>query len=265
MPRSGGIRLLVCVGDLHCGSRQGLLPPGVQDAEGAVFRLNEFQEWAWGRYTDFIKWKDDIVAGDPHDLVVNGDLPEGPKSADVVSHQPNEQRQIAIECIKPLAKDAASLHIVKGTRYHVGVDEEQAIAHELGTTACWRLPLCYHQSHGRITHHIGVTGIMRMESGAPGRELVEEQARAGVVNRPMIRWIVRSHRHIFGYYGNAYGLAVALPAWQAHTEYVHKVMPSVEECVVGGCILDWRGLEPDSVPRLHSKVWPQPPMKVLYR
>lgn len=41
------VRLVLVIGDLHCGSTVGLCPPGMGTFDGSTHGLNPIQEWIW--------------------------------------------------------------------------------------------------------------------------------------------------------------------------------------------------------------------------
>jgi hypothetical protein len=100
------------VGDLHCGSRFGLLPPSYWNEH-----TEENQKWLWKQWRALIKmWP-------PLDLLVlNGDLIDGTQhrsdGVTLVSTSLGVQTDIAIECLRNLVARAKKVVRTQGTAYH---------------------------------------------------------------------------------------------------------------------------------------------------
>lgn len=266
------IKLAVVLSDLHCGSIFGLCPPEVPLDERNTYRAGPFQQWLWDMWQEVTnQWLPNVIGDDPFVVIVNGDAIEGVHhgTTQIVSPEPRVHRDIARDCLKPLAETCEHLFIVKGTRSHVGTMTEESIGVELGAErdcytgreAWWRLKLSINNTSCRFTHHIGSALRSYLEASQLSIMLNEEQIAAARANRPLPRVVGRAHRHRYGEYKNADGLCFVTPAWQGATEYVHKVVTTAEEAQVGLVVLDWRNASADSIPATHAWVKRQPPMK----
>lgn len=119
------MKRLAVIGDLHCGHRAGLTPPGwqYQENEQEVERANfgKIQRAIWNFYTSTID------ALKPIDiLVVNGDAIDGKGERSGGTEQLEADRikqvEIAAECIN--YAQAKAVIIIYGTGYHVGKEED---------------------------------------------------------------------------------------------------------------------------------------------
>lgn len=119
------MKRLVVIGDLHCGHRAGLTPPGwqYQENEQEPERANfgRIQRAIWDFYAKTIE------ALKPIDiLVVNGDAIDGKGERSGGTEQLEADRikqvEIAAECIGHA--QAKAVIIIYGTGYHVGKEED---------------------------------------------------------------------------------------------------------------------------------------------
>lgn len=119
------MKRLVVIGDLHCGHRAGLTPPGwqYQENEQEPERANfgKIQRAIWDFYHRTID------ALKPIDiLVVNGDAIDGKGERSGGTEQLEADRikqvEIAAECIN--YAQAKAVIIIYGTGYHVGKEED---------------------------------------------------------------------------------------------------------------------------------------------
>lgn len=248
--------MLVFVSDLHCGSTMGLCPPEYPTVDGGMYRHNALQAWMWGQWAEAWKWVEREFP--EYGVVLNGDLMDGKHhhSIQLFSADWKDHVSLAVNCLLPHTEKARRVWCVRGTEVHVhrwetvigqmlgaeNVDGERAPAQiALNVKGC----LCH------FTHHMPVTSRKYLEAGALSIVLGNEQLQCARAGRAVPRVVVRGHRHTFGYYSDGRGLAVALPAWQFPTDYVHAKHPGVVP-QVGLVALDWRGKAVGELPEVRT-------------
>jgi hypothetical protein len=268
---STGIRLLAVVADLHCGSTYGLLPPGFETLEGTPVGQNPVQRWLWDCWTDATEqWLPSIVGNDPWALAVNGDATDGNHhgTTEIVSPATGDHCTAAEAVLKPLAEKAAKRFITEGTECHTK-NIEHDLARAIGATPdpdrppkskklAWdRLDLTIAGTRCILQHHITTTSRAWLEASALSIHLANEQIEAARNGETLPSVLGCAHRHRFGEYRDASGLAFVTPPWQMLTRYARKVVPSARTRP-GMVILDWRGLPDGSLPRLHASTYRPP-------
>lgn len=262
------IRAVVVLSDLHCGSSKALLPPGFVTLEGNEVDQNVPQQWLWECWIRANNFIDSTLGRSPFALVLNGDLLEGIHhgTKEIISPEMADHRRAAMEVLRPLAKRAAKVFVVRGTEAHVNNheasmgEELHAVRNpELGICAFDRLTLDVNGVRCVFRHHIGTTTQRGLAGTAMSRQLEQEQVEAAVNEEVIPRVLVCSHRHTPGIYRNEWGLCMVTPAWQILTRFSHKVV-SAARCKPGVQILDWRNSAPGELPHVHEKYFqtPQP-------
>jgi hypothetical protein len=238
---------IVVVSDIHAGCRLALCGPAkIALDDGGTYEPSPIQLKLWAMWRHFWDiWVPDITHGEPYGVVINGDAVEGNhhRSVTQISHNPEDQRRIAVDLLKPIAERCdGNFWIVRGTEAHVGAsaNDEENIARTLGAKpnaegqhARW--DLWKRVGPGKLVHflhHIGTTGSQAYESTAVHKELVDEFVEAGRWRREPPDIIVRSHRHrhletviATGTDGGETGWAIAVvtPGWQAKTPFMWKI------------------------------------------
>jgi len=251
------LQALLVVSDLHCGSTVGLCPPMCPLIDDGGWILNEVQDDIWDKWTAFSRWACDHLKGTRWGLVVNGDAIEGVHHGckQIVHADPGVHARIAVEVLKPLAAKASAVYITKGTGAHVGHMSENGIGEALGAVrhpdtgqrAAHHWLIRVNGCLVSFKHHIGTSKRKSLYATQLSAELAEERLASADASKNPPSVIVRSHRHTFGCYENAGGMAITTPAWQALTSFGWKVVPSaVPE--FGGVILDWRGIDNGKLP-----------------
>ena len=246
--------IVVCVGDTHCGSTVGLCPPeGLELDDGGMYEPNKSQNWLWDNWE--MAWgviksvKRKNRKAKLH-LVLNGDLIDGAhhRTTQIASGLTGVHMSCAIESLRvPLALKPQSIHILRGTPSHVGRagGAEEGIARALSAQG-WKVvgdPDTGNKSSYSRLIQIGPVLFDIKHHGRMGRR--------AHTKGPYIRWFaqdiffnymmdyeeppdiaVRSHFHQFADSGRIHKVktrAVALPAWQLATEYVHRVAESLAD------------------------------------
>lgn len=120
------MKLIVPVGDLHCGARSGITPPDWQwPAIGKKKRWSDLQRTTWEEYKRIQR---DIIIrfGRPTAVIFMGDLIDGPsprtRGSTQVTSDVVEQAEMAATALA--GWDAQSYYGVYGTGYHVGNDAD---------------------------------------------------------------------------------------------------------------------------------------------
>ena len=260
------IRKVCIISDLHVGSTKGLLNPGFTTLEGNEIKLNAMQEWlwlCWERANNFI---DEQVGDEPFALVVNGDVIEGIHhgTKEIWSPEVTDQRNAAVEILKPLVAKSAASFLVRGTEAHVQ-NSEAGIGSQLGCVrdeqtglhAFDRLVLELNGIRHVFRHHIG-TSVRRGLAGTQlSANLAEEQVEAANNGEKIPRVVVCSHRHKYGLYQDTNGLLVVTPPWQGLTRFGHKVV-SQARTNPGLVILSYDGKAYGELPEVVTKTFKTP-------
>lgn len=256
--------ILVVGSDFHCGSSVALLPPNFELIEGQRIYQNKGQEWLWKCHEDArLNWIPSIVKGDKFSVCYLGDLIEGVHhgTKQVISTEVGDHVRAALEVLSPLAERAEKVFVVKGTECHTG-NHELAIAEKLGAEkdpntgqrAFDRLYLDVRGCRCVFRHHISTSLREWLKASQLSIHLTDEQARAARVGHPVPKVLGCAHRHEYGYFDDAQGACFVSPPWQYLTRFGHKVVsPAVTK--PGYVILDWRGLKPGSLPRVHHQAY----------
>ena len=246
--------IVVCFGDTHCGSTVGLCPPeGIPLDDGGMYMPNRGQEWLWNNWEEaWAKVKSAMRKNRKAKLhlVINGDLTDGDhhRTTQIATGHEGIHVHCAIETLRvPLALKPDSIHILRGTPAHVGRagGMEEGIAKALKSQG-WKVvedPDTGNSSSYQRLIKIGGVSFDVKHHGRMGRR--------AHTKGPYIRWYaqdiffnylmdgedapdlaIRSHFHQFADSGKIHKIktrAVALPAWQLATEYVHRVAESLAD------------------------------------
>jgi hypothetical protein len=212
----------IFVGDLHVGSYAAPAPLGLcQRAE---------MEAQLGRWQQFTARALAEMKGKAAVLFLGGDLVDG------IHHNTRgnwgtfkDQRDAAIELLRPLANAASAIYALTGTEVHAGAegDDDKQVAQELGAKAtahAWRLTL---GGKRLFWSHHGTT-VPRNVTAEDGGLLVDalrhyELSLRGV---PKPDLVVHHHNHFSPDPITRHGITVAVcPCWQGGTLYGAKVGP----------------------------------------
>jgi hypothetical protein len=246
--------IVVCFGDLHCGSTVGLCPPeGVELDDGGLYMPSRGQEWLWDNWEE--SWdKIKSVKRKNRDaklhLVCNGDAVDGDhhRTTQIFSSGEGQHVDCALETLRvPLALKPDSIHITRGTPAHVGraggLEEGMAKAlksqgwkvvedPDTGTTSSYQRMIKFGNLRFDVKHH-GRMGRRAHTKGPYMRWYAQDVFFNYMMDGedpPDIA--IRSHFHQFADSGRIHKVKtrlVALPAWQLATEYVHRVAESLAD------------------------------------
>jgi len=153
------ISRLLFIGDLHCGSKVGLLPKGYRDEYGAKLNLNASQELIWKQF----KWIEKHCTDDCDELllVTMSDMVHGPNKDDPsqVNADVKAQAEMVIHALLPIAHKSTKIYALDAlSRYHAdaGRFADDFIASELGSyggRAFIRHDIVVQGVHFRLKHH----------------------------------------------------------------------------------------------------------------
>lgn len=210
---------LVIVADLHCGHRAGLTPPGKgykpSDESETHRHFAELQAKTWRWYAKT------LAALQPIDvLVVNGDAIDGKGERSGGTEQyeldRHEQAAIAARCVRE-AK-ARTVYVIKGTRYHVGEDEdfEDVLAGLVDAAHVgWHDWVDCDGVVFDVKHKTSSSIIPHGRFTGPARARLWNSLWAERGLQPRAQVVIRSHVHYFGYSGDQGGLVMTTPALQS--------------------------------------------------
>lgn len=262
-------RVIVVLGDLHCGSTVALCPPDFQITDGGKHTLNAAQEWIWEQWLAFNAWLEVSLAGRSYVLVVNGDAGEGVHhhTKQLVSLETCDHCAMAVNVLRPLADGATETLMVRGTETHVGASDESGIGAQLGArqdTSTGRFAadeweLTMNGVRVAFRHHMVTSKRKYLEASGLGIELGNQQLERARTGGDIPQVICAAHRHRFGLYSDAFGMMVVGAPWQLSTQYAHKVVPGATP-TVGAYLLDFGGKDDGQLPDVRAwvKAMPMP-------
>jgi hypothetical protein len=241
------------ISDTHIGSFTALSLPewgldtGTIDKDGKPIIKKVMatlaQLWLLDKWNDYWKYAKKLC-GRKHRLVVIhlGDVIDG-NHHNSPQLLPNiqDQKEMAIEILKPIANAADAFYIMRGTSIHSGPmsSDEVAIARELGAKCLFEqtfdidgtLIQCAH--HGRaskrdwtsVAASVAVQVILSAAMDRPPRQAP--------------RYVFRGHNHICDDSGEKVRStrAIALPSWELRTEFGFRVAPGILSDIGGAFML----------------------------
>ena len=175
-----------------------------------------------------------FTKNEPYVLVHLGDCIDGVhhNSTTQISHNIQDQLNLAYNVLEPHVKKAERYFHVRGTPAHVGSSGvyEEDLAQRLnaepdnaGNYARWELWLEMNRRLIHFSHHIGGTGSSSYESTGVYKEMVEAFVQAGRFGDRPPDMLVRGHRHreFMTRVGDRFSIVV--PGWQLKTPYVYRL------------------------------------------
>ena len=111
------------ISDLHCGGATALMPPVWRNADGLEIRQSREQAWIWDCWQDMAQQvKAEALGGAEVFGLFNGDIVEGRhhETPQLVSVEPEDHADIAVECIDMVAAWCKRLMFICGTEAHAG-------------------------------------------------------------------------------------------------------------------------------------------------
>lgn len=243
---------IVPVGDPHCGSRSGLMPPIFRTNDGASVMATKIQDFSWGKWLHATNtWLPKILGDCKWALVLMGDLVEGRHhgNMELVDHDITVHERIARSVLGPLAEQADEVFCIRGTECHARTIES-SIAEALGATPdpdtddhCWeQLQIKTHGIPCHFKHHISVPGRPWTRGGHIVRALTQEQLKAVELFHEPPRVIVRAHCHQFDIVESTYGMGMTIGPWQMMSRFARRVTQA-SHSIPSMQVLDFRHLK----------------------
>lgn len=254
------------VGDLHAGSAIGLLPPSFRLDTGQILVQSELQRWTWERWLDVCNWFSEFELDA---LVINGDLVQGinRRDAQLLTVNEADMHKMALAVLDPLLyvggkRRTSSIFVTRGTGFHSGGggSREEIIAERIGAVKNkwgvhswfenklqWRGKLLY------FTHHVSLAPVNFM---MPLTRSQNEWRAWAQTPDEVPDADIRSHVHTCHIYQDPLDFKVTAicPAWQAQTEFLHKVKPASKP-KIGGMLLC---LDENEKIQVKTKLWALP-------
>lgn len=233
------------VSDLHCGSRWGLWPDGMEMVGGQPWNLNKGQRYLLECWQDFQGWLPKKLDF----LLICGDTTDGQAKADMgkyqVSTHGSDQAAAAISLLKPLAERASLTYCVMGSRYHQESEICEGIAMAIGaqrhpngfySPALWTISL------GGIMletwHKLSDAQIYTAQ--AMQREIMFDRMVSDVKGYQS-NLIVVGHWHSLRDYGDPDTTVLTVPCWELQVPWALQ-KPNLWLPHIGGLLVEiWPG------------------------
>ena len=268
--------ILVCISDIHVGSKLGLCPPEATIDLGGGYTPNPWQKWSWEVWNKAWDWVDEYIAtaekeskniykhfalvGDAVDIDIHG------RSGQIWARSQYIVKNCTCEILEPIAKKFDTVQFIKGTEAHNGLnnDTEDMIAEdfdnnipdpETGEPAWWSSDIELGGVKFNLSHH-GRMGQKPWTKKNPIESLRGEiiMHRFGAYEDfPDV--VVRGHFHQFQHTDPKQRLCVVqLPGWQLKTAFVNRVDPADTRSQVGLVLFDCQG----GSFKMYGKAYTQP-------
>jgi hypothetical protein len=240
-------KCVLFVGDLHCGSIYGMMPPGFVASDDAEKKQNPGQRYLWECWEDMTSRVADlpIVA-----VVVNGDCIDGRQQAqrgtELALPMLEDQTAAAEQTLTYLfdrIKNKPKKYFTQGTEYHDAKAgrEVEVLARSLGATRYNGLGTGRYcrevldlEIDGVVinaAHSISCSGGL-YRATAPDREAVWSALAGKEGKMPKADALVRSHAHYFVHLEHQTKHATICPCWQLQTRFmrhnsVYRMIPDI--------------------------------------
>jgi hypothetical protein len=217
------LKTVVIISDLHCGALTGLTSEQYRISP-AYPSVRNVQETMWNWYKGEID-----KLGQVDFLIVNGDAIDGKANKlggrGLITADRSEQVDIAKDAIDYV--NASKIAIIKGTRYHVGDDEdwEEVLAERVNADKVGIHD--WYQIDDVIIdckHKVGSSSIPHGRYTAIAREKLWNDLWAERGLQPNADILIRSHCHYFVHCGDAKSLRIITPALQWSTDFGSREM-----------------------------------------
>jgi len=240
------------IGDLHIGGNTALAPDKFtihqrDTREEQLVHANKLQAWLYEGWVDYWNYVRSLVGRKNRLIVVlMGDLIDGNHhNSPQLVQEVDDQIQIALDLLRPIADSCAGMYGVLGTGVHVGAagGDEVWIYERLGAVYAQQLTLDLDGKVHDFAHH-GRAGRRDWTSAAAGvgAEVMLDYAAQGM--RPP-DYIWRGHNHIIDDSGVKLPgtRVICTPSWQLKTEYGWKVASNRVRSDIGGFVMDGTRLD----------------------
>ena len=258
-------KLIVFVGDEHCGSSTGLMPPGEwQFDTGGSYNPSPAQNWIWEQWEKAWDMIATLRRGRKLIVVNNGDAVDGVHhgTREIITQNKNEQARIHCACMDWAMKKVHKfdeLYYVRGTEVHVS-DIEEEIARDLGAEARYTNngtdgsyvfdQLFLQPDIGTeplidICHHGSGVGSRAWTKGNSFRsQLLSYYFFLRDTDLTIPRYVIRAHLHTLvrrGIYDQRYIMeGMITPSFQLKTHFAHRIanMNPLSDIGLGWIIVD---------------------------
>ena len=262
---------VIMVSDIHANSTTGLAPLTFNLYTGGTHRANKIQRWIYSRWLEFADRAGEARQrnGGRMVLILNGELADDNRHGknQLIELHPDGMMRLSIEALKPLTNLLSNddlLYVTRGTEAHSGPGSwmDNAIGADLG--AVESEPGIFSTQNLLVTIDGVRFNVAHHPPCGPGRlpwtqtqyatrlaTIAHFGAIASKENPPHI--YARGHYHVHGDSHDALPVrALALPSWQAPTDYTYRI-GGERALAVGGvvvtcdrgryeverCIYDW--------------------------
>lgn len=232
--------LVTIVSDLHINSTVGLVHPDYVGTENRTAT----QKWIWHEWAAFWDRRRAQIKEHKarHFVVLNGDLVEGRHHGikEIVTPDEEQQLEMAIKILEPIAKTADRFFITRGTTVHDGSWCE-VIGSDLGAEQtpdgkhCWWLLRSeWNGVQFNIAHPRRQAFLPWTVGGPENRLHAEIRYKYAVDNDGVPDIVIRSHGHRSGRSSAERPLVIFTPAWKTAGEYVRNRIDPDSLADVGG-------------------------------
>jgi hypothetical protein len=208
------------VGDLHCGSYEGLWPEEEINGKSARYIATRYVNQC---FDHFVKTIPDLDL-----LIFMGDIIDGRQrksdSTGIYTSDLSEQTDGAIEVVRPLVKKAKKVIRIWGTPYHEGFHGALKAFDKEFDVGLVDQVLNLELTPGNIlnvAHHpTGGAGIYKgtaLDKEAVWSSVAEQEKKV-----PGARWIVRGHRHFWGMQETSNKVVIINPCFQLPNGWAKK-------------------------------------------
>lgn len=238
--------ILVAVGDLHCNSRHGLMPPVVRLNEGQKVQASDYQLWIWDKWEYFWRLVERIKRKTKGNVVclINGEACDinWRGQVELVSLDEEDAKNIAFESLEVTDGIVDKFVVSYGTEAHVGPNG--------------KLDRQVAQRYGAISGHVNRFSVGDLRVHAQHHPRFHSSLPWGK-GGPMVRWATMlqlkygrdtwphlalgSHFHDFDSSGEITPIrAETLPSWKLSDSYVSRLGESFP-ADIGGIIYWYDG------------------------
>jgi calcineurin-like phosphoesterase family protein len=203
---------ILCVGDLHCGSRWGLKHP-------KYGKLNEVQKRLWKKWKEMVR-----EVGKVDFLFILGDCVEGyPNDGDIDIPSIEEQINCAVDLLR-MIRLRGDAFLVYGSGYHVEkdyvVDADKLVGEMLGVRKSgFNLNLEFGKGNiVNLGHQVSGYGLNK--TSGVSREIVNSLINEAELGE--VKVILRGHLHIHILVEWKGKVAAIVPCWKARDSYAEK-------------------------------------------
>lgn len=203
---------ILCVGDLHCGSKYAIKHPDFR-------KLNGTQRILFGKWKEMVK---DVGSVDY--LFIMGDTIDG-INRDTEISDIGEQVNCAVKLLS-MIKVKRDIFLVYGSGYHVEkdyiVDGDKLVAEKLGARKSgFNLNLEFEKGNVVNLGH-AISGYGFNKTTGISKEILNALVNEKELGSEDIRVILRGHLHIYTSLNWKGKLAIITPAWKTRDSFAEK-------------------------------------------